>query len=76
MKTGLKDAHFRIIQLLEVWCGDEIEYSRSKALDFVYGLLKDKPEQEANLLRLLVNKLGDRDRKDCLARILPLACSC
>jgi ribosome biogenesis protein MAK21 len=32
-------------------------------LDFVYGLLKDKPEQESNLLRLLVNKLGDRDRK-------------
>ena len=59
----LKDAYFRIVQLLEVWSGDEIEFSRSKALDFVYGLLKDKPEQEANLLRLLVNKLGDRDRK-------------
>ncbi|KAK3945237.1 ribosome biogenesis protein MAK21 [Diplogelasinospora grovesii] len=59
----LKGAYFRIIQLLEVWCADEIEYSRSRALDFVYGLLKDKPEQEANLLRLLVNKLGDRDRK-------------
>lgn len=59
----LKDAYFRIIQLLEVWCADEIEYSRSRALDFVFGLLRDKPEQEANLLRLLVNKLGDRDRK-------------
>ncbi|KAK3394860.1 CBF/Mak21 family-domain-containing protein [Podospora didyma] len=59
----LKSAYFRIIQLLEVWCSDEIEYSRSRALDFVFGLLKDKPEQEANLLRLLVNKLGDRDRK-------------
>lgn len=59
----LKDAYFRLIQLLETWCSDEIEYSRSRALDFVYGLLKDKPEQEANLLRLLVNKLGDRDRK-------------
>jgi ribosome biogenesis protein MAK21 len=59
----LKDAYFRIIQLLEVWCGDEIEYSRSRSLDFVFGLLRDKPEQEANLLRLLVNKLGDRDRK-------------
>lgn len=59
----LKDAYFKIIQLLEVWCGDEIEYSRSRALDFVFGLLRDKPEQEANLLRLLVNKLGDRERK-------------
>ena len=59
----LKNAYFRIIQLLEVWCSDEIEYSRSRSLDFVFGLLKEKPEQEANLLRLLVNKLGDRDRK-------------
>lgn len=59
----LKDAYFKLIQLLESWCADEIEYSRTRALDFVYGLLKDKPEQESNLLRLLVNKLGDRDRK-------------
>ncbi|KAL1883859.1 hypothetical protein VTK73DRAFT_7647 [Phialemonium thermophilum] len=59
----LKDAYFRIIQLLEVWCRDEVPYSRSRALDFVFGLLKSKPEQEANLLRLLVNKLGDRERK-------------
>ncbi|KAH6845163.1 CBF/Mak21 family-domain-containing protein, partial [Chaetomium sp. MPI-CAGE-AT-0009] len=59
----LKGAYFRIIQLLENWCADEIEYSRSRALDFVFGLLKNKPEQEANLLRLLVNKLGDRERK-------------
>ncbi|KPM39980.1 Ribosome biogenesis protein MAK21 [Neonectria ditissima] len=59
----LKETYFRIIQLLEGWCSDEIEYSRSRALDFVYGLLKEKPEQESNLLRLLVHKLGDRDRK-------------
>lgn len=59
----LKETFFKIIQLLETWCSDEIEYSRTRALDFVYGLLKEKPEQESNLLRLLVNKLGDRDRK-------------
>ena len=59
----LKDSYFRIIQLLETWCSDEIEYSRSRALDFVFGLLKSKPEQEANLLRLIVNKLGDREKK-------------
>ncbi|KAJ4272354.1 RNA-binding ribosome biosynthesis protein mak21 [Fusarium torreyae] len=59
----LKETYFRLIQLLESWCSDEIEYSRTRALDFVYGLLKEKPEQESNLLRLLVNKLGDRDRK-------------
>lgn len=59
----LKSAYFKVIQLLELWCGDEIEYSRSRSLDFVFGLLRDKPEQEANLLRLLVNKLGDREKK-------------
>ncbi|OLN94256.1 Ribosome biogenesis protein MAK21 [Colletotrichum chlorophyti] len=59
----LKASYFKVIQLLEVWCNDEIEYSRTRSLDFVYGLLKDKPEQETNLLRLLVNKLGDKDRK-------------
>ncbi|CAK7268098.1 RNA-binding ribosome biosynthesis protein mak21 [Sporothrix epigloea] len=59
----LKDAFFQMLQQLEVWCNDEIEYSRSRSLDFVFGLLRSKPEQEANLLRLLVNKLGDRERK-------------
>ncbi|OHF04342.1 CBF/Mak21 family protein [Colletotrichum orchidophilum] len=59
----LKTSYFKIIQLLEVWCNDEIEYSRTRSIDFVYGLLKDKPEQETNLLRLLVNKMGDKDRK-------------
>ncbi|KAI0553382.1 CBF-domain-containing protein [Xylaria curta] len=59
----LKDAYFKMIQSLEVWCDDEIEYARTKAVDQVFALLRDKPEQESNLLRLLVNKLGDRDRK-------------
>jgi ribosome biogenesis protein MAK21 len=59
----LKETYFKLIQLLEQLSSDEIEYSRTKALDFVYALLKEKPEQESNLLRLLVNKLGDRDRK-------------
>ncbi|RDA90529.1 hypothetical protein CP533_4145 [Ophiocordyceps camponoti-saundersi (nom. inval.)] len=59
----LKETYFKLIQLLETWCSDEVEYSRSKALDFVCALLREKPEQEANLLKLLVNKLGDRDRK-------------
>ncbi|KAI1137940.1 CBF-domain-containing protein [Hypoxylon sp. FL0543] len=59
----LKEAYFRMIQNLEVWCDDEVEYARTKAVDLVFALLRDKPEQESNLLRLLVNKLGDRERK-------------
>ncbi len=59
----LKDAYFKMIQSLETWCDDEVEYARTKAVDLVFALLRDKPEQESNLLRLLVNKLGDRERK-------------
>ncbi|KAF2171924.1 hypothetical protein M409DRAFT_63462 [Zasmidium cellare ATCC 36951] len=59
----LKKKYFELLQTLEAWCNDEIEYSRSRAITYVWELLKDKPEQEENLLRLLVNKLGDTDRK-------------
>lgn len=59
----LKKQYFEVLKILETWCNDEIEFSRSRAVTYVYELLKEKPEQEANLLRLLVNKLGDRARK-------------
>ncbi|KIV93624.1 hypothetical protein PV10_04825 [Exophiala mesophila] len=59
----LKEQYFEVLKILEVWCNDEIEFSKSKALSFVYELLKEKPEQESNLLRLLVNKLGDPVKK-------------
>ncbi|RYP57354.1 hypothetical protein DL770_010687 [Monosporascus sp. CRB-9-2] len=59
----LKEAYFKMIQSLEIWCNDEVEYARTKAVDLVFALLRDKPEQESNLLRLLINKLGDRQRK-------------
>jgi ribosome biogenesis protein MAK21 len=51
------------LKILETWCNDEVEYARTRALTYVYELLREKPEQEANLLRLLVNKLGDPDKK-------------
>ncbi|GAB7350910.1 hypothetical protein MBLNU459_g1423t1 [Dothideomycetes sp. NU459] len=59
----LKKQYFELLKILESWCGDEVEYARSRAITYVWELLKDKPEQEENLLRLLVNKLGDTDRK-------------
>ncbi|KAK3725229.1 RNA-binding ribosome biosynthesis protein mak21 [Vermiconidia calcicola] len=59
----LKRTYFEVLQVLENWCGDEVEYARTRAITYVWELLKDKPEQEENLLRLLVNKLGDTDRK-------------
>ena len=59
----LKRTYFELLQVLEGWCNDEVEYARSRAITYVWELLKDKPEQEENLLRLIVNKLGDTDRK-------------
>ncbi|KAK5044604.1 hypothetical protein LTR84_010618 [Exophiala bonariae] len=62
-ENWLKEQYFEILKILEVWCNDEIEFSKSKAVSFVYELLKERPEQESNLLRLLVNKLGDPIKK-------------
>lgn len=59
----LKEIYFDMLKVLEGWCNDEIEFSRLRAVTYTYELLKEKPEQEANLLRLLVNKLGDPDKK-------------
>ncbi|KAI1004291.1 Ribosome biogenesis protein [Podosphaera aphanis] len=59
----LKQSYFEMLKILESWCNDEVEYARSRVVSYVYELLRDKPEQEANLLRLLVNKLGDPDKK-------------
>lgn len=59
----LKSTYYEVIKLLEIWCNDEVEFARSRALGYVYELLTQRPEQEANLLRLLINKLGDLDRK-------------
>ena len=59
----LKTIYFEIIKIIETWCNDEVVFARGKAVDYIYNLLRDKPEQEANLLRLLVNKLGDSDKK-------------
>ncbi len=59
----LKSTFFEVLKIIETWCNDEVVFARAKAVDYVCQLLKDKPEQEANLLRLVVNKLGDSDKK-------------
>ena len=59
----LKEQYFEILKILETWCNDEIEFAKTRATSYVYELLKEKPEQEANLLRLLINKLGDPVKK-------------
>ncbi|RYN83891.1 Ribosome biogenesis protein [Alternaria alternata] len=59
----LKKQYFELLKILETWSNDEVEYSRNRAVTYVWELLKEKPEQEENLLRLLINKLGDKEKK-------------
>ncbi|GAC98806.1 hypothetical protein PHSY_006401 [Pseudozyma hubeiensis SY62] len=58
----LKKFYFHFLQVLEVQSHDTIPFTRKQATTQTFILLRDKPEQEQNLLRLLVNKLGDPDR--------------
>ncbi|KAG8743453.1 hypothetical protein FRC10_012033 [Ceratobasidium sp. 414] len=58
----LKKYFFSILQLLETLSLDPLPYIRTQTMALIFTLLKEKPEQEQNLLRLLVNKLGDSDR--------------
>jgi len=42
---------------------DNLDWVKDKALKAAYELLAAKPEHEAQLLTILVNKLGDPNRK-------------
>lgn len=59
----LKHLYFVLLRILEELGNDQVEFSRLRAVTYVFELLKEKPEQEENLLRLLVNKLGDKSKK-------------
>ncbi|KAG5650340.1 hypothetical protein H0H81_012561, partial [Sphagnurus paluster] len=61
----LKKHFFSVLQILEALSLDPLPYVRTQALTLIFGLLRDKPEQEQNLLRLLVNKLGDTEKALC-----------
>lgn len=58
----LKTKYFSFLQILEGMSHDTLVFLRKSSLVSILSLLKDSPEQESNLLRLLVNKLGDNDR--------------
>jgi hypothetical protein len=48
---------FTECQTLQTLSLDPLQYIRTQTLSLIFTLLRDKPEQEQNLLRLLVNKL-------------------
>lgn len=59
----LKKTFFKILEVFEKLSHDPIIHVRLSCLNHIFDLLTNKPEQEFNLLRLGVNKLGDIDSK-------------
>ncbi|KAF9039673.1 CBF-domain-containing protein [Hymenopellis radicata] len=49
----LKKYFFSVLQILETLSLDPLTYVRTQAMNLIFILLRDKPEQEQNLLRLL-----------------------
>ncbi|KAJ2752145.1 RNA-binding ribosome biosynthesis protein mak21, partial [Coemansia pectinata] len=59
----LKRHYFDLIQVMESMSYDPVLHTRQNMVNYFEELLEQKPEQEQNLLRLLVNKLGDSERQ-------------
>ncbi|KAJ7365571.1 hypothetical protein OS493_005686 [Desmophyllum pertusum] len=59
----LKQRYKEFIEVVEKLLQDTLVNIRSKMLGTIFDLLSEKPEQEQVLLSLLVNKIGDPDRK-------------
>ncbi|KAL1914740.1 uncharacterized protein VTP21DRAFT_7998 [Calcarisporiella thermophila] len=59
----LKKQYFELLQIIELLSHDPLVHVRRSIVSVIYELLAAKPEQEQNLLRLLVNKLGDQENK-------------
>ena len=84
----LKKYYFDFLGILENLSLDPLPFPRNHTVRYFYDLLKEKPEQEANLLRLLVNKLviyssysllvlirfsGRQGQKNCVQNIILLS---
>ncbi|KAJ8075768.1 RNA-binding ribosome biosynthesis protein mak21 [Marasmius tenuissimus] len=61
----LKKYFFSVLQVLEQLSLDPLPYVRMQTMNLIFTLLRDKAEQEQNLLRLMVNKLGDTEKSVC-----------
>ena len=58
----LKQFYFQMIQIFEHLSHDPLVFVRNHLVSHFEELLREKPEQEQNLLKLLVDRLGDTDR--------------
>lgn len=59
----VKRAYFEFLKVVEIMLADQIAHSRGTALRILGQLAASKEEQSTNVLTMLINKLGDPDRK-------------
>ena len=59
----IKTRYFRFVEGVEALSRDNLPFLKEKALAAAFELLRGKSENEARHLTILVNKLGDPDRK-------------
>ncbi|KAI8139586.1 CBF/Mak21 family-domain-containing protein [Fennellomyces sp. T-0311] len=59
----LKKFYFQLVQQIEALSHDPLVHVRDSMVRCVHDLLTSKAEQEQNLLKLLVNKLGDAENR-------------
>ena len=58
----VKSYYFEFLQIVDERIRDTVLFVRNHMITHVQELLKEKPEQEKNLLSMLVNKLGDLNK--------------
>lgn len=61
----LKTRIERVMEALENGLKSSVDYFKKLCLEMAASLLMSKPEQEARLLTMIVNKLGDPSSKTC-----------
>jgi ribosome biogenesis protein MAK21 len=62
-EDAVKRAYFEFLKVVEIMLADQIAHSRGTALRILGQLAASKEEQATNVLTMLVNKLGDPDRR-------------
>ena len=63
VEDAVKRRYAVFVDALDERSRDNVDFVKEKAVKAAYELLSAKPEQEARLLALVVNKLGDPSRK-------------
>lgn len=62
-EDSVKSEYLQCLRYLEQLLSEKLVFTRTSCLSLAWQLLVERPEQEASLLALITNKLGDTDNK-------------